>query len=353
MMGGWRLGLDSDEMNAITEQGRALAQRFDDRASLVRIIAADAGSRGVKGDVQSYCEGSLEAERLVDDSLDLETRIIAKLNRAYATYCAGRMREALPQIEAVGRLAASDLHAGFEGFGYSAAVWSDNVASCALGAIGHVDAANDRVLLAIRRARENDLKENLGWALGSVCFMAWFRRGVTPGQPELRAAALESMQLAEDIASPYSQAYSHFVLAEAHLVSGDLEDAVRSASEALASMRDQQTAREYESGALCVRAEALLGLGDAAAAVASAREAIALAHAQPSITYGIAACCVLARSLLASEGASARSEIESALTQAFAWLDESGSEALRPRALEARAALDERLAQEGSTGRAG
>jgi class 3 adenylate cyclase len=351
MMGGWRLGLGHDEMAEITEQGRALAERFEDRNGLVRIIAADAASEGTAGDTRTYYEGALEAERLVDDSLDLESRIIATLNRAYSLFCVGRMTEALPQIEAVGSLAGPDLTVGFEGFGYSAAVWCDHLASLPLGYLGRFDEADARVLTALRRARDNDLKENLGWALGSVCQIAWCRGASAAGMPELRAAALESIQIAEDLASPYSLAFSQFALAAAEVVCGGFEESVRSASEAIRLMRHGGTARELEAAAFCVRAQALLGLGDAVSAEASAREAFALASSQPSIAHGVVVCSVLAQSLLANHGVAARDEIESALVQAFAWLDESGAEALRPLALETRAALAEVLGDKASCDR--
>ena len=157
--------------------------------------------------------------------------------------------------------------------------------------------------------------------------------------PELRAAALESMRIAEEISSPYSLAFSHFSLAEAEVISGDFEESARSASEAIRLMRQEGTAQEYEAAAFCIGAQANLALGDSASAEGSAREALALASSQPSITYGAVACSVLAQSLLANHGIAARDEIENALIRAFAWIDESGSEALRPLALEARAAL--------------
>lgn len=87
------------------------------------------------------------------------------------------------------------------------------------------------------------------------------------------------------------------------------------------------------------QAQALLGLGDAAAAVVVGREAVALAAAQPSFAWGADACCALAQALLAHPDAPARPEVESTLAQGFAWLEESGAEALRPRLLELRAAL--------------
>ncbi len=70
----------------------------------------------------------------------------------------------------------------------------------------------------------------------------------------------------------------------------------------------------------------------------------ALGHRVPPLCddkegYGTDACCALVQALLAHEDVAARGEIEAALAQACAWLGESGAEALRPRVLEARAAL--------------
>jgi len=166
------------------------------------------------------------------------------------------------------------------------------------------------------------------------------------GLPEPRAAALESLEIADGIASRYSQALARFFLAQAQLVAGSFEDAARSASEGLVLVREHDTARENEVALLAYRAHALSALGDAAAAVPLAREAVALAVAQPSFNFGVDACCALAQALLASEGAAVRAEVEAALGQAFAWLAESGAEGLRPRVLEAvAAALDDEAAR--------
>ncbi len=351
IMGGWRLGLGSEEMATITRQGKDLAQRFDDRSTLVRIIAAEAAAKGTGGDAQSYYGGALEAESLIDDSLDRESRVVAILNRGYSAFIYGRIAEAFPELEKLDALTGTDLRAGFEALGYSAAVWCDNVSASALGFLGRFESADERVLVAIRQARDNDLKENLGWALGTVCQIAWYRGGTGKGQPDLVTAALESIQLADEIASPYSQAFSRWCLALAHSVNGNHEETASSATEALRLMREKGTAREYEASVLSVRAQASLAQGDAVFAVRDAREAVVIAKRQPSIAWGIAACCSCAQSLLASEGIAARDEVESALAQAFAWLDESGALALRPRALEARAALAQALDDEASRSR--
>jgi tetratricopeptide (TPR) repeat protein len=172
-----------------------------------------------------------------------------------------------------------------------------------------------------------------------------------PGLPEPRSAALEALEIAEGLASRYSRAEATRGLALAHLATGSFAEAAQAASDALALVREHETAREYEVSVLSFRAEALTALGDAAAALPLAREAVALAAAQPSFAYGVDACCTLAQALLAREGAAARSEAEAALAQALAWLVESGAEALRPRVLEARAALAAALGDEAARAR--
>ncbi len=350
-MGGWRLGLAPEEMAEITEQGRALARRFGDRGALVRITGAEAARKGVGGDTRGYYEGALEAEGLIDGTVDFESRLNARLNRGYSSYCLGRMPEALREIEEVGALAGSDLRAGFEGFGFSAVPWCDHMAGNALAHLGRLDESRERTSAAIRRARESELKENLGWALSVPALIAWLAGAPMPGLPEPRAAALEALEIAEGLASRYSRAYASYVLAQAHLVSGSFEEAERSASEGLTLVREHETARECEVELLSYRAQALSALGDAVSAVPLAREAVALAAAQPSFHFGVDACCALAQALLVSAGIGARGEVEVALTQAFAWLDESGAEALRPRVLETRAALAAVLGDEAARAR--
>ncbi len=339
IMGGWRLGLSADEMTEVGEQGRALAQHFGDRNALLGIVAAEGVRKGVGGDARSYYEASLEAERLIDDSVGFEQRLNVQLGRGYSSMCMGLAPEALREIEKTRALAGDDLRAGFETFGFSAAVWVDVADGQILSFAGRIDEARERLVAAIRRARENDFKEVLGFALNNACLASWARGAALAGLPDARAGAHESIEIADGLGSSYSKAFSGFALALAHAAAESFEDAAASSDEALAFLRENETGREYESALLCLRGHALVALGDASSAVPIAREAMSLAAAQPCFWWGVDACRVLAQALLAHEGVAARVEIEAALAQAFAWLDESGAEALRPRVLEARAAL--------------
>ncbi|MEN8160467.1 MAG: AAA family ATPase, partial [Myxococcota bacterium] len=351
IQGGWRLGLASDEMGVVAKQGRALAVRFGDRSALVRITVAEATRKGVAGDLQSYYDGAHEAERLIDDSVDFETRLVAQHQVAYASFAMGRFPEALREIEKAGGLAGGDPRAGIEGFGFSIPIWSVHMTGLTVSWLGRLDRGAEQTRLAIQRAREGDLKENLGWALGNAVIAAWQAGAPLAGLPEPRAAALESIEIAEGLGSRYSHAVGVYYLAMAHLTVGSFEEAAKRAAEGIELARTHETARECEVPMLSHRAQALLALGDGAGSLALAREAVALAETQPCFGWGVDACCALVEALLETEGAAARDEIEAALARASAWLDESGAEALRPRVLETRAALAAALGDDGASTR--
>ena len=93
---------------------------------------------------------------------------------------------------------------------------------------------------------------------------------------------------------------------------------------------------------------ALLGLGDAAAAAPLAREALEVSSAQPAYAWGVDACATLAQALVECGGAQDQKEVESVLAQGFIWLGESGAEVVRPRLVEARAALARATGDEGA-----
>ncbi|TFG94314.1 MAG: adenylate/guanylate cyclase domain-containing protein, partial [Myxococcales bacterium] len=289
MLGGWRLGLSAEEMTEIGAQGRALAERFADRSSLIRILQGEAVRKGVAGDIRSYYDETLEAERLIDDSVGLEDRLNVQLGRAYSSICMGRLREALPEIRKTHALAGEDLRAGFETFGFSASIWAVMCDGWVSAALGRLAEGQERVLAAIRQARAGDFRESLGFALSNVGRFASLDGAAVSGLPDARAAAHEALEIAETLGSSYSRAFAGFSLSFAHMAAGAFQDAARTADETLAFLREHETGREYEVGLLSVRSQAFVALGDAASAIPLAREAMTLALAQPSFELGVGA----------------------------------------------------------------
>jgi class 3 adenylate cyclase len=348
IQGGWRLALGAAEMADIAAQGLALAERFGDRNERVRIIVADSTRKGVKGDSQSYYDGGYEAERLIDDSVSLETRLTAQHHRGYSSYCLGYLPEALREIEKVAALTGGDPSAGLEGFGVSLDMWSHHMSGMTSAFLGRFDVARERSLLAIRAARAHEMEENLVWALGNVAAVAWFAGGAVEGLPDPLAAMIESGELSERLGSRYTNTAAGFQRVQAQLAMARFEEAERSAVEVLAQARAEEVALELEAPMLSGRAQALIGLGDAEAAVPLAREAVEVSAAQPAYAWGVDACATLAQALVESAGAGARAEVESVLAQGFRWLDVSSAEAVRPRLVEARAALAKAMGDEAT-----
>jgi hypothetical protein len=78
------------------------------------------------------------------------------------------------------------------------------------------------------------------------------------------------------------------------------------------------------------RGEAQLGLGDPLAAKSLLREAVQLTERRGELTNGATANVVLARVILATDGLTAREEVEAALARARTLTDQVGTRAIVP-----------------------
>ena len=85
-LGGWRLGLSQDEMSAIAEQGRSLAERVGDRSSHAVILIAHGARYGMGGQTERYYQMAREAMALIDDDSPLEERIYAWVAVGYSAW---------------------------------------------------------------------------------------------------------------------------------------------------------------------------------------------------------------------------------------------------------------------------
>ncbi len=133
-------------------------------------------------------------------------------------------------------------------------------------------------------------------------------------------------------------------LGAAHVLRREWPEAIDFLEQALAV--DRQRARRGDSDTLAHLALAQLGSGDVPKARETALEAVALTSKQGTKLHEPYARIVLARVLMQSDGASARSAIEAELHRAEALIDEMGARALAPLVLEERARLARLLGDE-------
>ena len=145
-------------------------------------------------------------------------------------------------------------------------------------------------------------------------------------------------------------AYHH--LGVALSLQGEWEAAVENLEFALRTDREMQCWLAIEAEILSHLAEARLGTGDATLARRTAEEAIETGRRRKTPVWEAQAHLVLARILLDLSGATAKKEIESALANCLALVEETEARMYEPHVNELRSRLARLLGDEATHARA-
>jgi tetratricopeptide (TPR) repeat protein len=235
-------------------------------------------------------------------------------------------------------LSGGDPQVGRELCGYSPLIAAEQCAAWAQAQTGRFDACWPRAARAIRLAREQGIKENLGWALGTLANSAYLAQGTSRVPvPDLIRAALEAVDIAEAVGSRYSQIIASSHLATAYLVSGDYAASVAGFTACLANARSFGTALETEAQNLAMLADACAARGDHEAAVRYAREGIAVADAGGAWFQSAQTRAALIDALVGADGP--EPEVADLLDEARELVRKSGGNGLLPRLRESEARL--------------
>jgi len=339
--------MSEDDTDALYAEGRRVAER----AGNTRLIGALMGVYSIliiaSGRLPEALELLAESRALGDELGQAEAKAGALVSSVYAHLHAGRIAEALAFAEEGERITGEDARAGIDTFGFSYLVWFANIRSMLLALLGRLDAARRSLERGLRMARESGIPENLGWARMSMTTVAQCSGEWAIGDlGDVRAAARQSMEIAEEIGSTFSRVGAYNYLGTAQLVHEDWAEAERALSTALELVRLNRTGREYEAQLLLRLARARLGRGDAAEARRAAEEAVTLAGERGQLSFESRARLARARALCASEGAGARAAIEEDIEQASALVAATGCRAFAPSVAEARADLARALGDE-------
>jgi tetratricopeptide (TPR) repeat protein len=260
------------------------------------------------------------------------------LNSAFAAQGTGRLEEALAECERLRTLTDGDPRIGFAISGLSAASWTRMQAAQMFTVLGRFDEAGEAWLEAIRFDREHELSENLVWSLG-FSSLAWFMGSAPPGLPDFRAAAIESVGIADRLDIPHSRISSRYNCAWAHRTLGEHAACADAAREAIAVGEEHSAMLDWSFASFCFLAHALRSQGDPSGALEAATRAAELADRIGHAAWGIDALLELALALLAAKGAKATDQADAQLARAEAWLAKTGARAFEPMILEARAEL--------------
>ncbi|MDQ3609308.1 MAG: AAA family ATPase, partial [Actinomycetota bacterium] len=324
---GWRLGISEQEAESLFAEGKELAQRVGDRASLAVLTATYAGTMGLAGGMSKALELMTEADRALEELGIPAARVAVLQFRAYALFVCGRSPEALPLVDLALDLTEADPTLGAGVVVGSPHAFFQFIKAITVATLGELEEAHRLAQRAIEVAREQRDFETEGWG-----YMAHAQAAYFAGDTEqLLPAAARSVEIAERIGDSFSRSWAQHYLGLAHVVRGEWDEAKEVLERSIALSRETRTGLEGEPWKLAFLVEAHLGRGDIERAVSAGERGVAVARDLELTTSAPVAHMALARALLASNAATAVTDAERELAHAL-----EVARAIKARPIEAR-----------------
>jgi class 3 adenylate cyclase/tetratricopeptide (TPR) repeat protein len=326
-------GIEEREARDLFDEARAVAERLQDKAGHAFLLTSYGRLCGLAGDVRQYLACTERATELAEGSgamFEFEMRSVL----AHAQLAVGRLAPARATVERalteVARVPGLREAVGSSTAPGLCRVWWA-LASAHLGRAPEAEAAL-RALLA------EESEPALQALYGTHAFLCEVLRlrGDLPGA---LAHGRRGVELAEEHGSVFSRVEAAAFLGAAELADGDFTAATSGLERALALARDRRTALWYEPRILATLADAKLAAGDRSGPRALLSEARELVDRGLGWRLGAFDVALARVRLLASEPASDRAAIESALDSLDALTAELGSDPYRRFAALERARL--------------
>ncbi len=328
----WRVGTLPDENRALLEEGRAHSITLGDRRAEIYLRMAYNRTLCADGDVAQYLQSTIDGHKAALDIDDIGVQANAWQWLADAQHWSGQFAASIQTAdEGLARfprqIPQTDWVYGVNPY-YVLSFWR----GCSLFWIGRIKEG----LAELDHCRQMSLErpEMVGYVA------TWSTQAhYYANDPE---RALANAQQAEEITrsvgdAPSLVALTHVAYAYAHLTAGRPADAIKPARAALAMYRNIE--KQHAGMTALILAEALLLSGDLDAAIATTEEAIALCRRSLRANLEAHAHGVLARALLRRDGAATRASAEAELAEAGALIERTGARLLAPALLEWRAEL--------------
>jgi adenylate cyclase len=332
----WRLGASEDEVAGTFAEGKALAERIGDPRLLARLLAAYANVIGLCGDVHGCLKYATEAARVADQSDDAGLKAACRAAVFVALWFGGRLRESLQANEQGLALTSEDPRLGAGVSGFSPWIFFVGIRGSPLAEMGRFAEAAASMDRGAQLARQHGEAEILGWVHGSYVELAW----LSGQEPQATLGhARHAVEIAEKIGSAWSCAIAHIRLGQAYLMAKDWSQAAGALEQGLRIASETRAGLVYEVIVLAQLARAYLELGENRRARETVEEAIAVARRRGTRFQECVAHITRAHVLLRSEGAQASGDIETALREAQALVEETGGRSQEPFIHEALAEL--------------
>jgi class 3 adenylate cyclase/tetratricopeptide (TPR) repeat protein len=336
--GTWRMGMSEDEMNQCFDETRLLADELGDRTAITLALVGAANHHDFSGDATHAIELAQTAADMRNDEMNLDEIMPAETSLAYFLLIGGRLSLARDRFANIVDLCANDPHTGRGVVAYSPLIMSHHLLAATLAKAGQFDASEFHADRAIRLARQHNASENLVYALCNLSVPTYLAQGRsrTP-VPDLLATVLESVELADLVATRYGQLFATMHLGAAHYLSGDYVVAEAIIGETLQLAHKAGTALEWTGYFLAVFADSCRARGDTEAAIAKAREGIAVTDAGGQWFQAATTRAALIDALV--QAGAPEAEIQAVIEEARELIARSGGNSLLPRLREAEVRL--------------
>jgi tetratricopeptide (TPR) repeat protein len=311
-----RVGVGEAEVDSVFAEGKALAEQASDVRLLAILSNLYGNAKGAAGDLRAYYEHASQALRLAEQTGDPVIEAAIASDAAHPFGWTGRLREAVRLTENAIALGPEDLSQGMELFGLSAYLLGLLFRGAALIDMGRIDEAARDLDRASQYPTEQPSAFVWSQAFHVVCA---YRIGDASGALAHARRALERAEGRGALVEVFAQVALGIALLANREWSGT-EEAER---RALALARQSSVHFGLTAWALCFLAEAKLGQGDPRAALELADEALADARQSGGRLFEMDALLTRARALLGSEGVRCASEVERALAEVSAMIDET------------------------------
>jgi tetratricopeptide (TPR) repeat protein len=327
---GGRVDISPGQAKEIFEQGRQLAEKFDDSQSLLRLHEDMAARLGWSGDFAGQRwylnEASIIAEKVPDPEVKLgllQRRYVAKFHQ-------GDLRSALTLIE-------------------------EGIAGCEASESTLSPPVFNRLLRSFLLARANvlsmmgKLKQAESYIKQAAHLMpsagtpkkdsrtthteALVRANLSIYIGEINACWRDArvfVELSERSGSTWAIIVSASTIGRAHLTGQRWSQARESLEYALAQARQHKLGLEAEASFLALLAEAMTGCGELEQALAIAEEAVAVACRKETLFWELQAQSALAGVLLHGERIKDQPRIAKALARADELIEKTGGEVMKP-----------------------
>jgi len=339
----WRLGGHSPgEFDALFEEGRALADRLEDKRPLALLLGIGAIVLGMSGDLdlESAGERMLEAVRISDGTGDTATRLVLRWRLGYVFNFSGRLSEVLANTEEMIAISGGDWRPGYELTGFSPLHTALVYREMTLARMGRLEEA--------RRTHERgmEIAQEIAEETGEHFFLGLQRMGLVllsemtgDRDADVVGAGLQAVEAAEKYGNSQTRVIVHRALASAHEQRGQWSEAIAAARRAEALAREKQTGLDLEPEWMRVLSLAHLGRGEVEKARALGEHAAERARNIGTRVFEIPSRLALVRALLASGDAEMAESVLTNLDTIFDLIDSTGAEGYRPLALVERARL--------------